>query len=87
MDISYALYSALLRRLKRAAQTTFGTQPTSMCSSNQHRAPLRLGGVTQTHEKMAALSSDFSDLVQIKKQLISMISQCKARGLVHSVKW
>ncbi|KAG7321135.1 hypothetical protein KOW79_015550 [Hemibagrus wyckioides] len=36
---------------------------------------------------MAALSSDFSDLVQIKKQLISMISQCKERGLVHSVKW
>ncbi|XP_060792015.1 cell division cycle protein 23 homolog [Neoarius graeffei] len=35
----------------------------------------------------AALSSEFSDLVQIKKQLISMISQCKERGLVHSVKW
>lgn len=49
---------------------------------------LRHGDVTQTHEKMAAaLSSEFSDLVQIKKQLISMISQCKERGLVHSVKW
>lgn len=47
------------------------------------------GDVTQTHEKMAAasLSSEFSDLVQIKKQLISVISQCKERGLVHSVKW
>uniref|UniRef100_A0A8C8IHF7 Cyclosome subunit 8 n=1 Tax=Oncorhynchus tshawytscha TaxID=74940 RepID=A0A8C8IHF7_ONCTS len=30
---------------------------------------------------------EFGDLVQIKKQLISVISLCKERGLVHSVKW
>uniref|UniRef100_A0A8C5FTS9 Cdc23 domain-containing protein n=1 Tax=Gadus morhua TaxID=8049 RepID=A0A8C5FTS9_GADMO len=36
---------------------------------------------------MAALCSEFGDLVQIKKQLISVISLCKERGLVHSVKW
>uniref|UniRef100_A0A673LGY3 Cyclosome subunit 8 n=1 Tax=Sinocyclocheilus rhinocerous TaxID=307959 RepID=A0A673LGY3_9TELE len=30
---------------------------------------------------------EFGDLVQIKKQLISIIAQCKERGLVHSVKW
>uniref|UniRef100_A0A672R1C0 Cyclosome subunit 8 n=1 Tax=Sinocyclocheilus grahami TaxID=75366 RepID=A0A672R1C0_SINGR len=36
---------------------------------------------------MAAMrSSEFGDLVQIKKQLISIIAQCKERGLVHSVK-
>ncbi|TRY59387.1 hypothetical protein DNTS_004296 [Danionella cerebrum] len=39
-------------------------------------------------KKMAATrSSEFGDLVQIKKQLISVIAQCKERGLVHSVKW
>lgn len=37
--------------------------------------------------KMAALSSEFGDLVQIKKQLISVISLCKERGLLHSAKW
>ncbi|KAG7274346.1 LOW QUALITY PROTEIN: hypothetical protein CRUP_028667 [Coryphaenoides rupestris] len=37
---------------------------------------------------MAALCSlEFGDLVQIKKQLITVISLCKERGLVHSVKW
>ncbi|KAI2650928.1 hypothetical protein H4Q32_018911 [Labeo rohita] len=35
----------------------------------------------------ATRSSEFGDLVQIKKQLISVIAQCKERGLVHSVKW
>uniref|UniRef100_A0A672R1Z7 Cyclosome subunit 8 n=1 Tax=Sinocyclocheilus grahami TaxID=75366 RepID=A0A672R1Z7_SINGR len=33
------------------------------------------------------MTSEFGDLVQIKKQLISIIAQCKERGLVHSVKW
>ncbi|KAG5844177.1 hypothetical protein ANANG_G00158860 [Anguilla anguilla] len=36
---------------------------------------------------MAALSSEFGDLVQIKKQLIYVITLCRERGLVHSVKW
>uniref|UniRef100_A0A3Q4N7C4 Cyclosome subunit 8 n=1 Tax=Neolamprologus brichardi TaxID=32507 RepID=A0A3Q4N7C4_NEOBR len=36
--------------------------------------------------KMAALCSEFGDLVQIKKQLISVISLCKERGLLHSAK-
>lgn len=56
--------------------------------------PIRMGlccaAVTShkyTQKMAAALSSEFSDLVQIKKQLISIISQCKERGLVHSVKW
>uniref|UniRef100_A0A9J7XWX0 CDC23 (cell division cycle 23, yeast, homolog) n=1 Tax=Cyprinus carpio carpio TaxID=630221 RepID=A0A9J7XWX0_CYPCA len=35
----------------------------------------------------ATRSSEFGDLVQIKKQLISITAQCKERGLVHSVKW
>ncbi|KAF4098143.1 cell division cycle protein 23 homolog isoform X1 [Onychostoma macrolepis] len=35
----------------------------------------------------ATRSSEFGDLVQIKKQLISIVAQCKERGLVHSVKW
>ncbi|XDV39145.1 hypothetical protein PO909_008425 [Leuciscus waleckii] len=35
----------------------------------------------------ATRSSELGDLVQIKKQLISIIAQCKERGLVHSVKW
>lgn len=37
--------------------------------------------------KMAALCAEFGDLVQIKKQLISVISLCKDRGLLHSAKW
>lgn len=37
--------------------------------------------------KMAALCSEFGDLVKIKKQLISVISLCKERGLLHSAKW
>lgn len=37
--------------------------------------------------KMAALCSEFGDLVQIKKQLISIISLCKERGLLQSGKW
>ncbi|KAJ8276331.1 hypothetical protein COCON_G00080830 [Conger conger] len=36
---------------------------------------------------MAALSTEFGDLVQIKKQLIYVITLCRERGLVHSVKW
>lgn len=36
---------------------------------------------------MADLCSEFGDLVQIKKQLISVISLCKERGLLHSAKW
>uniref|UniRef100_A0A7N8XRZ5 CDC23 (cell division cycle 23, yeast, homolog) n=1 Tax=Mastacembelus armatus TaxID=205130 RepID=A0A7N8XRZ5_9TELE len=36
---------------------------------------------------MAALCSDFGDLVQVKKQLISVITLCKERGLLHSTKW
>ncbi|XP_048850941.1 cell division cycle protein 23 homolog [Brienomyrus brachyistius] len=36
---------------------------------------------------MAALSPEFGDLVQIKKQLISVIGLCRERGLVHSAKW
>ncbi|XP_028842596.1 cell division cycle protein 23 homolog [Denticeps clupeoides] len=36
---------------------------------------------------MAALSAEFGDLNQVKKQLIGVISQCRERGLVHSVKW
>ena len=46
-----------------------------------------VGGGTSGRVDMAALSGEFSDLVQIKKQLLSVMSLCKERGLVHSVKW
>ncbi|XP_033907655.2 cell division cycle protein 23 homolog [Acipenser ruthenus] len=36
---------------------------------------------------MAALSSQFGDLVEIKKQLTVIIALCRERGLLHSVKW
>ncbi|MGH0130234.1 UNVERIFIED_CONTAM: hypothetical protein FKN15_066949 [Acipenser sinensis] len=36
---------------------------------------------------MAALSSQFGDLVEIKKQLTVIIALCRERGLMHSVKW
>ncbi|MBN3279531.1 CDC23 protein, partial [Polyodon spathula] len=36
---------------------------------------------------MAALSSEFGDLVEIKKQLTVIIALCRDRGLMHIVKW
>ncbi|CAL8304583.1 unnamed protein product, partial [Gadus morhua 'NCC'] len=42
---------------------------------------------TAAQRRADGVRPEFGDLVQIKKQLISVISLCKERGLVHSVKW